>query len=357
MTVRFLLHANSLSERGDTVTLREIGLLLWKEFGYPPTIAYYEPSSSSWIESVQEFRKLGFPIYGYRIRSELETIAIENNISHTYVFSDGTKSGLAYTSSRDNDDWRLGNSIHITHVVFRNFEPHGDYYLFVSDWLYSWAKPRIVFWKNLQRIRSFLGYPQKSIHFDSWPHFVSIQNSDKTRRTLRDQLGIGGQELVIGRIGGFDQFSDQVAKEGVQQLLQMHSNLHFIFVNTQVFIDHPRVHFLPKMRRDEVVLFYNAIDIAVNGRIMGESFGYGIVESLMMGKPIVAPHWIRNVRMDKNHITILKQFGTLYWSKKTFIGIMNELIKRPIPAEVLNDSVKVFSPDIAAAKLKKILRI
>jgi hypothetical protein len=88
---------------------------------------------------------------------------------------------------------------------------------------------------------------------------------------------------------------------------------------------------------------------------MGESFGYSIVEPLMFDKPVIAPHWIRNPLMDKNHIKILKNLGLLYRSPRHLVSIYEKLIKKSAPAGHYSKASADFDPESAVAKLQVIL--
>ena len=61
--------------------------------------------------------------------------------------------------------------------------------------------------------------------------------------------------------------------------------------------------------------FYDACNLLLNCRISGESFGFTIVEPLMVNKPVLAPSILRNRTMDQNQISILKYAGLLYHSR------------------------------------------
>ena len=148
MPIKFLLHSTSFSERGDSVTLLAMAGLIKEEFG--DRCAIVVPADAEHIseERISEAISRGFEVFRYRNKSELDAFAKSRGITHSYVFSSGRRTDLPYFDKSDPESFRIGDTFHITHVVFRNFDPHGEVYAYVSDWLMNWARPRIFFWKS-----------------------------------------------------------------------------------------------------------------------------------------------------------------------------------------------------------------
>jgi hypothetical protein len=238
--------------------------------------------------------------------------------------------------------------------VFRNRDPHGDAYLYVSDWLLNWARPRVDiarWFRTLLRI----DLESKDVLIDSFPHFVEPLQESSDGNDLRARLSIPESAKVLGRIGGFREFSDPAAKRAVKKIINLHSSTYAIFVNTEKFVDHPRIFFLPELTRKDVWSFYAACDVLINGRRMGESFGYSVVEPLTFDKPVIAPHWIRNPIMDKNHVKLLRGHGLLYRSSKHLISIYEKTINHPASDGYYSQIAEDFSPESATAKFRSIL--
>lgn len=348
MVIKVLLHSNGFSERGDSVTLLAIGGLIKYEFGYGCAIAIPADAEHISEERVSEAISRGFEVFRYRSKSELDTFANSKGMTHSYVFSGGRRTDLPYFDKSDPESFRIGNTRHITHVVFKNFDPHGEVYAYVSDWLLGWAKLRIWIWG----LRKSLGSPggRNQTLVTSFPHFIEPWPKSSSSVPLRKELGIPEDAHVIGRIGGFSEFNDSAARKGVRLILDDWQDSYALFVNTPRFLDHPRAIFLEKLSRAEVKRFYDACDMLLNGRRMGESFGYSIVEPLSLGKPVIAPSWVRNPLMDKHHIGLLRRQGLLYSSAKGLLRIYGSFRGR-LPSQELPKLVGGFSSYEAAKKL------
>jgi hypothetical protein len=88
---------------------------------------------------------------------------------------------------------------------------------------------------------------------------------------------------------------------------------------------------------------------------MGESFGYSIVEPLSLGKPVIAPHWIRNPLMDRHHLRVLSGLNLVYFSASHLSRIFNRIHKNRIPEQKLKALSQPFSEEVAMNNLEKIL--
>jgi glycosyltransferase involved in cell wall biosynthesis len=351
MGYSFLLHSNDFTERGDSVTLLSLGSAIARRFDASIVIAFPEKSPRVSEERVKEALDRGFEVFRYRDKSELDEFAVRRSISHSYVFSGGSKASLAYYDPDNPDSFRIGNSKHITHVVFRVFDPHGDAYTYVSDWLFAWAE------RKLRRSRRWPSRNQIASGplVLSFPHFVETWPRSSKKTSFREEYGIPDSSVVIGRIGGFSEFNDPAAQRGLIKILKGNKSAIALLVNTKRFTDHPRAIFLPTLSRADVWRFYDACDVLLNGRRMGESFGYSIVEPLSLGKPVIAPHWIRNPLMDRNHLRVLSGLNLVYFSASHLNRIFNRIQKNRVPEQKLKAVSAPFSEKVAMDNLEKIM--
>lgn len=86
-------------------------------------------------------------------------------------------------------------------------------------------------------------------------------------------------------------------------------DLHFVFVNTEPFDEHPRVHFLgPIVDGPSKTAYIDACDAMLHARAMGESFGLSIAEFSIRNKPIYT--WFDG--RDRHHIDVLRAKGHYY---------------------------------------------
>ena len=332
-----LLLADSFTERGDSVDLMSMSNALQDYLSIETTIAFGSGDSRTSNKRVAEARSLGLEVVEFSTKKDLEVLARSKNVTHTYVFSDGKPTSMLYNRS-DPGDFRILDTVHITRVVFRNFHPHGDHYLYVSEWLNKWARK-----KHGRKIEA-MAHPQVS-----WlPHIVEPIEGDGD--FFRRKVGLPKHSNVIGRIGGSDQFSDPAARAGVFALLEKHKDLFVVCANTKPFGSHERLIYTPPLSRASVWDFYAACSALINGRLMGESFGFSVAEPLSLGKPVIAPNWTRNPLMDRNHVDLLEGTNLLYNSKLDFVQKVEAALSDPLPKEDLRSRTADFRASKVAAR-------
>jgi hypothetical protein len=340
---RFLLHSNQFSERGDSVDLMSMSKNLYSKLGIESVIAFPEGQASSNPKRISEAVKLGHNIVEYKNRKQLEEIVLSEKLTHNYVFNDGTKENISYLTS-DQPNPRLLDTLHLTRAVFRNYDPHGDFYLYVSEWLYDWSQRKSWLIKKSKNAATVI----------SWlPHMVDVEIGDGDH--FRRAFGIPLRAKLIGRIGGFDEFNDLAARQALIEALNTHPELYAVVVNTKVFAQHKKLIYISVLDRQGVWDFYSACDILLNGRRMGESFGFSIVEPLSVGKPVLAPSVTRNILMDRNHVRLLNPLGLLYSSRKELLRKIQNLLHEPIEESRLKSRVEEFKPDRVMATLDEIV--
>jgi len=204
------------------------------------------------------------------------------------------------------------------HAVFRHFEPHGDVYAYVSDWLSEWMT----------------GGKAPAV-----PHIVDML---EPRETLRGALNIPADAFVVGRYGGFDQFNIPFALRSVREALAQRTNLYFVFVNTQKFIDHERVLFLPPIvNTAEKAKFIATCDAGLNAKKIGESFGLAIAEFLMLGKPVFC--WAGG--MDQNHVRMSPKPEWLYRTRAQLTRLLTQTVASESDATLARQSVSCYRPE------------
>ena len=313
----FLMHANHFSERAESTQFIALAAELNDSFGARSIIAFPRHSVANNQERIDEARGLGLELLPYSSPAELRGFAKNNHVDLSFVATDGSLTGVAYSRERP-EDFRLGDSLHVLHVVFRNYAPHGDFYLYVSEWLFEWSRR--------QRARTKQEIAQKSVSVGALPY--GLAPPAPRGRDFRNELGIPKDAFVIARIGGFDTFDDLAAHNALRKILEQTKDVYFVAVNTATFYSHPRIMHLNYLDRSDISDFYVSFDLFLNARLEGESFGFSIAEPLSHGKPVLAPHWLRNHRMDRNHISLLQGLGLLYLNsldlrrkiKRTMLG-------------------------------------
>jgi hypothetical protein len=291
---------------------------------------------------IAEARSSGIEVFEYSSRKQLEDMVRSERLTHNYVFSGGGPQEPSYCVE-DKSHWRLLDTTHITRVVFRNYKPHGDYYLYVSEWLYDWSKkfPRMLMPHPENTLVSWMPHPVQPL-FGDGPEF-------------RKAFGIPMEAKLVGRIGGYDQFDDRAARGAVFDLLKAREDVCFAAVNTEFFGFHERLIYIPELNRKLVWDFYAACDLLLNGRLMGESFGFSIVEPLSVGKPVVAPSLRRNIFMDLNHLKILSPLSLTYLSRRDLFDALLRQLNGGMSGTQLRSMVQNYSPERVFDRFDKLL--
>jgi hypothetical protein len=335
--VKLILHSNSISERGDSVNAEGLSSALKLFKGIESLIVYDQNSESNKQNRINELISGGHQVVSYTNSNDLHAIGKTWGATHSYFLGKGTYSPL----------W-IKDTKKLTHAVFNNYEPHGDKYNYVSEWLYRKAqmsRRRSTTEDKIRELRELSGSPY-SLNIKmpiSWvPHIIESKPGDGV--LFRKKYSIPVDAKMIGRIGGHSQFDDTAAQEGVIELVEKFRNYYFVFINTKRFHHNPRVIHIDYLSSNEKWDFYSAGDVFINGRLMGESFGFSICEALSIGKPIIAPNFHRNFRMDKHHISILRKQGLLYKSKRDFKNKVTQQINNPNSFQSLSALVDQFNP-------------
>lgn len=307
---KFLILTNTLSERADSVNAFELVSIIREHMQDDCVLAFSSRVTPN-PQRLQILEEMNVPFIFYSSRVELEKFSLEHQTTHTIAFSGGGRRGLDYCAI--DGQFRVNNNFHITQAVFKSSDFHGELYLFVSEWLYK-ARPHKR--KERRQKDTVVGYLQHAIP-DS-PSFSQLPSN------LVDRIA---NRPFVARVGGRDQFSDKAAHRGILMFLKKNPEYVFVAVNTDEFTSHPRVIYYPYLERGEIWTLYREASAALNGRRMGESFGYSIFEPLAVGTPVVAPHPIRNPLMDKNHAVVLSGSGLLYFGPRSLSQKLDLAIK------------------------------
>lgn len=266
--MKVLFHTNDLGLRGTAQAVYDYAHFAETILGWTSAVVYPSNAASNDPGIVAKFSSR-FQITGY---DRLEEIS-GSGADLTYFIKSGKRDGLLSPDTAS-----------AIHAVFQEFDPHGESYAYVSDWLAQHCTGG--------------RYPYV-------PHIVDLP-SGQSRRSV---WGVPEDAFVFGRYGGYDTFDIDFVKRAVPKLLE-DKRIWFVFVNTERFIDHPRVLFRDAISRPtDKSDFILSCDAMLHGRERGESFGLAICEFLFHGKPVLA--WAGG--KDGNHRRILgSQPGALY---------------------------------------------
>ena len=337
--MRVILHSNQYSERGDTVNARNYYYALKEYLGIDSAFAYDANNKFNNHNVIASLVSEGIPMYAYSSLKDLHQFAKSGNFTHSYLM----KAGYF-------DEVWVDNTVNCVHSVFNIYQPHGDVYAYVSKWLFEEQfKKKTIPWneiefRKIQEKTNSPYFPNLSMPINWVPHIVNPPIS-KNPQDFKRKYNIPVSCKVIGRIGGFSEFNDLAAKKAVLNVLSKISSVVFVFINTDKFVDHDRViHINTYISEEEKGDFYSICDLTLNGRLMGESFGFSVCESLFYGVPVIGPGYTRNPNMDGHHIQLLSQLGYLYEDEESLTLKIIELLDSRVDKSFLNDIVSIFSP-------------
>ena len=280
--MKILFYCPTLNYRGTTNAILNYAYFNQTLLGNTSVLAY--DASASYIQDLGSEDKVlrdvssRFPVIAVDGLSGVS--AVSDNYDIVYIICSGRLSGEIPRMPRT-----------AIHAVFGELEPHGTRYAFVSEWL-------------SQR------YSGSLVPFV--PHVVELPEQ---RISIRRQLGISDDQVMVGRIGGYSTFDLEFVRQAITEVLTVSNDFVFAFVNTPVFIKHPNVKYIAPFFSEQLKSdFICSCDMLVHARLQGESFGLAICESLYHNRPVVA--WAGG--KDQAHCELLGPLGLLYYSKDDF---------------------------------------
>ena len=126
--------------------------------------------------------------------------------------------------------------------------------------------------------------------------------SPEDRRRLREELGVGENEVLIGTVGNIDYFKGQIVfVKAMHEVLDRHDNIKSIIIGKTALLAEEYEEDLRRYIADndlsdrivllgfrkDVPILLNAMDIFVHASIGPEAFGRVILEAMAMAKPII----------------------------------------------------------------------
>ena len=300
--MRIGFQADTLNERGMSVALHDYALGVQDKLGHEAIVFHSAASDPSVVE------KFGKSVTMVPVKPGEDSRRVSEpfQLDFCYYIREGRRGPLNIAANRAG-----------VHTVFRHFEPHGDVYAYVSDWLADWMTGGLA---------------------PAVPHIVDLPVPSGT---LRAELSIPEDAHVIGRYGGADQFNLPFAQAAVREALEKRSNLWFLFVNTNKFIDHPRALFLPPIvDRQKKAQFIATCDAGLNAKKIGESFGLAIAEFLMFGKPVYS--WAGG--MDQNHVVMTPKRDWIYRTQRDLVRLLSDNTPSLQDADLARHAVAAFLP-------------
>jgi hypothetical protein len=267
--------AGLMSLRGTHVAIFDYALQNQKILGNESVIFYDRRSEEAQPGVFQKFQK-EFRLLPYDQFDDIRSYADQDLVDAMYLIKSGEK-----------DNYVLPNIPNLVHAVFpqKIDEKHGDIYAFVSSWLSDeCSSGKIPF----------------------VPHMIDLPVAGNS---LRRNLGIPSTATVFGNYGGSDSFNLRFVKKTIAEIVGQNSQIYFLFMNIERFIDHPQVIFLPG-NSDPIFKsgFINTCDAMIHARGIGESFGLACGEFSIHNKPVIT----YALSPQRNHIGVLGKKAVLY---------------------------------------------
>jgi hypothetical protein len=224
------------------------------------------------LDAYNKFKKR-FQVEFYQTQSDIDNIVEKYKLTHLYIIKGGNFDGL-YTTKCKN----------LIHCVFTAYQPHGHVYSVISS--------------DVNRL-SNTNYPVV-------PHMIYNSNNIDN---FRKELNIQENAIVFGRYGGLETFDINFVHEVIKLILNIRSDIYFIFMNTYVFHKHNNIIYLDGTSDMNIKKkFINTCDALLHARFGGETFGLTCGEFALELKPVIT--W--NGSKERNHINVLGDKAILY---------------------------------------------
>lgn len=269
--LNILFHAFNLGHRGGTNSLRDYALYNQKILGNHSTILYHTEGHQRSEPDVIESLSKQFEIIPVSTNREVDALVKP----YDAVYSQ---------RSGHDEEPSIRSAPFLLHGVFCNHTYQCTRFAYISKYLSNRMNPEV-------------------------PYIPYMVDLPQPNNNLRKELNISDDQFVFGRIGGWLEFDIPFVKETIKKILSQRSDIVFVFVNTQPFIEHSNVIYLPPSFDQQFKSnFINTCDAMLHAREMGETFGLAMMEFLYFNKPVLA--WENG--NDLNHVDVLEPFNLLY---------------------------------------------
>lgn len=268
----------NLNERGTSISVYDYAHYNEVILGNKSIIASYFDSEK---KSYQKFKDR-FDVHLVDQFQDLKPIIDKTQSEYMHIEKYGYK-----------DHQCIDNIKNLVHVVFPSYDPHGDVYAYISEWL------AVTSGKNSPFVPYMIDLPNNQENFKE---FFNIKD-----------------KLIIGWYGG-NNFEIPFARQAVIDIANKRSDIVFLFMNQDVFCDLPNVIFIKgTTNQEQKVAFINTCDAMIHARERGETFGLAIAEFSSKNKPVITYH----NSPEKCHINILGDKGLYY---NDYFSLYNILI-------------------------------
>jgi len=275
-------------------------------------------------------------------------------VSHrSFKELDGRFDAAYFRKSGVKDGKIFENTPSLVHCVFQNYDPHGVWYGYISEWLARTmsSQAKTIRSRFRARMAERAGCLNAS-EFDWLPSCTALPEATAFERSSWD---VPETAFVVLRYGAWSSFDVPSVRQAVSRALEARPDMYFIGVNTPPFTDHPRARFLPAVYTEqEKANLLASADLFLHARSNGESFGLAILEALQSGVPILS--WSGGE--DQNHVALLRDLDCLFsdaaelhhsllhWSASMFDAGRDARLA----------AGNAYSPEVVGAQLEGVLK-
>ncbi|MFP9100197.1 hypothetical protein ACLI09_14190 [Flavobacterium sp. RHBU_24] len=317
--MKIIFHENQLSYRGTSNAVYNYALFNEELLGNESVIVHDRTNKANFQPAIDRF-KARFKVIGYDSVTELEGIVAREGADLLYAIKAGHK-----------DEVIVSNCKMGVHTVFKNNDPHGVVYAYVSKWLSQ---------EMTNGTAPFV------------PHMIYVEPNTGN---LRAELNIPPDAVVFGRHGGNNTFDIPFVKKVVKQVARKRKDIYFLFMGTDSFVfrwifrPYKNIIFLPaSLNETYKAQFINTCDAYLHARKQGESFGIAIGEFSVCNKPVLT--WTGS--REKSHIDILGDKALLYQDKKGLEQLLTTFT--PDTSKNWDAYSDEFSPQKVMQKFKEV---
>jgi len=317
--MKIMFHENQLSYRGTSVSLFDYAHYNEKLLGNDSVIVFNRLNTYNSTEAIKKF-KSRFRVLSYTNLNELDEIIKNEAPDVFYAIKSGEKDAILTERCKC-----------CIHAVFKVYEPHGDVYAYVSDWLST----------------------EMGVGANFVPHIINVL---ETEECLRQELNIPSEAKVFGYYGGTDSFDIAFVQEAVKEIAKSDQNIYFLFMGVDDFSIkkkfwqkrkfYPNIIFLPS--NSDLIYkskFINTCSAMLHGRKRGETFGMAIGEFAIKGIPIIT--YINSP--EGAHYQFLSDNAYYYGTKRDLINLIySDLTKSA------KSNYQKFSPEIVMQRFKEV---
>jgi glycosyltransferase involved in cell wall biosynthesis len=298
----------NLNERGTSISVYDYAYYNETILGNKSIIASY---SNSEKKSYQKFKDR-FDVYLVDQFQDVSRLIDNTKSEYIHIEKFGYK-----------DHQHVDNAKNLVHVVFPSYDPHGDVYAYISEWL------ALNSGKNSPFVPYMVDLPNIG---EDFKEFFNLKN-----------------RLVIGWYGG-NNFEIPFARQAVIDIAFKRKDITFLFMNQEPFCDLSNVIFIDGTTdQEQKVAFINTCDVMIHARERGETFGLAIAEFSSKNKPIIT----YSLSPEKCHIDILGDKGIYYTDYLSLYNILSNIQLSDVKGKEWN-CYQDFTPENVMNKFNQV---